>query len=195
MTEPIWNLPRIELRELSGVKETRPTAVLTGNRAWSAVGSLLNLPTVIQAEPYTADITYLDGLASGLPSHVEVVYGVGGGLVADVAKYVAWKNNLPCVLIPTALSVDGFFTALVAAREAGTVRYHTTGPAEKVIIDMDVISTAPASIRGTGIVEILSMTTGLLDWKYGGERKKNHAPRTLSAVGCQHCRRHCTTGL
>jgi glycerol-1-phosphate dehydrogenase [NAD(P)+] len=173
MTEPIWNLPRIELRELSGVKETRPTAVLTGNRAWSAVGSLLNLPTVIQAEPYTADITYLDGLASGLPSHVEVVYGVGGGLVADVAKYVAWKNNLPCVLIPTALSVDGFFTALVAAREAGTVRYHTTGPAEKVIIDMDVISTAPASIRGTGIVEILSMTTGLLDWKYAAERKQN----------------------
>lgn len=173
MPEPIWNLPRIELVELSTVKETRTTALLTGNRAWSTVGPLLSLPTAIQAEPTNADIKYLDAMASALPEQVEVVYGVGGGLVADAAKYVAWKNNLPVVLIPTALSVDGFFTALVAAREDGTVRYHTTGSAEKVIVDMDVISTAPASIRGTGIVEILSMTTGLLDWKYAAERKQN----------------------
>ncbi|MGB1288666.1 MAG: hypothetical protein ACPG7F_19185, partial [Aggregatilineales bacterium] len=35
------------------------------------------------------------------------------------------------------------------------------------------ISSAPAHIRGTGIVEILSMTTGLLDWKYAAERNQN----------------------
>jgi glycerol-1-phosphate dehydrogenase [NAD(P)+] len=173
MTEPIWNLPRIELRELSTVKETRTTAILTGNRAWAAVGPLLSLPVAVQAEPPTADVAYMDSLVAGVPEQVEVIYGVGGGLVADVAKYVGWKKQLPVVIIPTALSVDGFFTALVAGRAEGTVRYFTTGPAEKVIIDMDVISTAPAHIRGTGIVEILSMTTGLLDWKYAAERKRN----------------------
>jgi glycerol-1-phosphate dehydrogenase [NAD(P)+] len=173
MTEPIWNLPRIELRELSDIKETRPTAVITGNRTWGAVGHLMSLPIVVQAEPTSAEMSYLDDLATKLPKHVEVVYSVGGGLVSDVAKYVAWKNNIPAVVVPTALSVDGFFTAIVAARQEGTVRYHNTGPAEKVIIDMDVISTAPANIRGTGIVEILSMTTGLLDWKYAAERKQN----------------------
>ena len=64
MIEPIWNLPRIELRELSTVKETRPAAVLTGNRAWNAVGSLLDLPIVVQAEPYTARHDFLEELST-----------------------------------------------------------------------------------------------------------------------------------
>jgi glycerol-1-phosphate dehydrogenase [NAD(P)+] len=172
--EPIWNLPRIELQALSTVQETRPAAVITGNRAWNSVGYLLNLPIVVQAEPYTADEKFLNMLSDGLPEHVEVVYGIGGGLAADVAKYVGWKNKLPVVLIPTALSVDGFFTALVAVRKNNTVHYVTTGPAEKVIIDFEIVSSAPPHIRGTGIVEILSMTTGLLDWKFAAERKKNN---------------------
>jgi glycerol-1-phosphate dehydrogenase [NAD(P)+] len=173
MNETLWNLPRIEIGAISAVKENRPTAVLTGNRAWDAVGSLLNLPIVVQAEPHTADINFLESLANSLPEHVEVIYGIGGGLTCDVAKYVGWKAQKPVVIIPTALSVDGFFTALVAARENGSVTYYTTGPAEKVIVDFDVVASAPAHIRGTGIVEILTMTTGLLDWKYAAERKKN----------------------
>lgn len=171
--EPIWNLPLIELRELSSLEETRPAAVLTGRNAWNAVGSLLDMPIVVQAEPHTVNFRFLEELSSGLPEHVEVVYGVGGGVPTDVAKYVAWKNNLPCVIIPTALSVDGFFTALVAVRRDGAVQYTTTGPAERVVVDMEVISKAPREIRGTGIVEILSMTTGLLDWQYAARMQKN----------------------
>lgn len=171
--ETIWNLPKIELRDLSTVKETRPAAVLTGKRAWAAVGSLLELPIVVQAEPYTARYDMLEDLGNNLPEQVKVVYGVGGGLVSDAAKYVAWKNGIPAVIIPTALSVDGFFTSLVAVRRDNSVYYENTGPAEKVIVDMDVVSNAPREIRGTGIVEILSMTTGLLDWRYAADKKKN----------------------
>jgi glycerol dehydrogenase-like iron-containing ADH family enzyme len=167
--ETIWNLPRIEIKDLGTIQETRPAAVLTGDRAWGAVGSMLNLPIVVQAEPHTADIKFLESLSGGLPEQVVVVYGIGGGLAAVVAKYVAWKHNLPCVIVPTALSVDGFFTALVAVRKEGSVYYETTGPAESIIIDWDIVSNAPAHIRGTGIVEILSMTTGLLDWRYAAD--------------------------
>ncbi len=168
----IWPLPQIEICELSTIKETRPTALLTGRKAWEAVGSLVDLPLVIQAEPHTADREFLETLAAGLPPQVEVIYGVGGGLVCDVAKYIGWKNNLPTIIVPTALSVDGFFTALVAVREEGTVGYETTGPVDKVIIDWDVVSTAPAHNRGTGIVEILSIVTGILDWRYAAEHNK-----------------------
>ena len=75
---------------------------------------------------------------------MKVVYGVGGGMVGDAAKYVGWKKGLPVVLIPTSLSQDGFFTALVANRTDGTVNYITTGPVEKMIIDWEVIRAAPA---------------------------------------------------
>lgn len=169
----IWNLPRIDLRSLSTIKEERPAAMLTGRKAWDAVGTMFNLPLVVQAEPHTVERGFLDSLAEGLPPQVEVVYGVGGGLACDVAKYVGWKRKLPVTLVPTTLSVDGFFTAIVAVRELGTVGYQTTGPAQNVIIDLEVISNTPPNIRGTGIVEILSIVTGLLDWRYAAERNKN----------------------
>ncbi len=169
----IWNLPRIEIQSLSQVEEHRPVALLTGKTAWSVVGSMLELPLVVQAEPHTTDRNFLDMLAESLPPQVEVVYGVGGGLVSDVAKYISWRRGRPVTVIPTALSVDGFFTSLVAVREHGTVGYENTGPANRVIIDWDVVSAAPAHIRGTGIAEILRIVTGLLDWRYAAEHNKN----------------------
>ncbi|MFN8451912.1 MAG: iron-containing alcohol dehydrogenase [Anaerolineae bacterium] len=168
----IYPLPIIEIRDLISVEETRPVALLTGERSWAAVSSLLNLPLVVQAEPFHAKADYLDTLAEDLPPQAQVIYGVGGGMVGDAAKYVAWKKGLPVVLVPTSLSQDGFFTALVAAREDGTVGYVTTGPAERLIIDWDVIRAAPQSVRGAGIVELLTIVTGILDWKYAAERDK-----------------------
>ena len=169
----IWNLPRLEIQPLTQIQESRPTALLTGSKAWQAVGSMFDLPLVVQAEPHTADRQFLNTLVENLPPQVEVVYGVGGGLVADVAKYIGKKLNLPVVVVPTALSVDGFFTPLVAVRENGTMNYETTGPADIVYIDWDVVSQAPPHIRGTGIAEILSIVTGLLDWRYAAERNQN----------------------
>lgn len=168
----IWSLPRIELRALSTVKEERPTALLTGRRAWQAAGQLLTLPVVVQAEPFKAALDYFDNLAVNLPPQCEVVYGVGGGLVADAAKYIGWKRGLPVVVVPTALSADGFFTALSAVRDNGTVRYITTGPAERIVIDWDIIREAPSNVRGSAIVELLTIVTGLLDWRYAHDRGK-----------------------
>jgi hypothetical protein len=34
------------------------------------------------------------------------------------------------------------------------------------------VRNAPAHIRGTGIVELLSIVTGLLDWRYAAERNR-----------------------
>jgi glycerol-1-phosphate dehydrogenase [NAD(P)+] len=169
----IWSLPKLEITDLTSVHESRAVALLTGERSWGAVSPLLELPVVVQAEPHNVNIDYLESLASGLPPQVEVVYAVGGGLVADVAKYLAWSRGVPCVIVPTALSVDGYFTPIVAARSSGSVHYVETGPAEKLIIDWSVIRNAPLNVRGAAIVELLTITTGLLDWRYAAERNKN----------------------
>ncbi len=170
----IWHLPRIELLDLSKYREQRPVALLTGKRSWQAVNTMVRLPVVVQAEPESLDRDYLDDLVSGLPKQATAIYAVGGGVVADAAKYMGYKAKLPVVLIPTALSVDGFFSSSASLRESnGAGFYVETGPAEKVLIDWDVISAAPKHIRGAGIVELLSITTGILDWKYAAEKGKN----------------------
>lgn len=168
----IYPLPKLEIRDLSTVKESRPVALLTGERSWAAVNSLLELPIVVQAEPQRVDVEYLDSLAEGLPEDVEVVYGVGGGLVSDVAKYLGYKRGLPVIIVPTCLSQDGFFTSLVASRSGGTVEYITTGPATMMIIDWEVIRDAPPHVRGAGITELLTIVTGLLDWRLAADRHK-----------------------
>lgn len=168
-----YPLPRIETRSLADLTEERPVALITGNNSWEAVKSLIRLPIVCQAEPKDATQEYLDELAASLPSEVEAVYGVGGGLVSDVAKYIGWKNNLPVIVAPTALSVDGFFTALVAVRRGDSVEYVTTGPAERLIIDWDVIQKAPRRYRAAAILELLTMVSGLLDWQLAASRNKN----------------------
>ncbi|MCC6616704.1 MAG: iron-containing alcohol dehydrogenase [Anaerolineae bacterium] len=170
--ETIFSLPPIDIMPLSDVKESRPTALVTGVRSWGAVRGILDLPLVVQAEPTRADVSYLDNMAASLPPEVEVVYGVGGGLVSDVAKYLGWARKLPTVVVPTALSVDGFFTALAAVRSEGTVHYVTTGPASKIIIDWDVIRNAPRYVRGSAVLELLTMVTGLLDWRYAAENNR-----------------------
>ena len=83
----IWSLPKIDVRDLINVEETRPVALLTGERAWGAVSTSLTRPLVVQTEPHRVEATYLDSLAGDLPPQVQVVYGVGGGMVADAAKY------------------------------------------------------------------------------------------------------------
>ena len=169
----IWPLPVIEFRELTSIKETRPTALLTSQPAWDAVSHLMELPLVVQAEPHKADHDFFRELADNLPPQVEVVYGVGGGLASDAAKFIGKSKSLPTVIIPTALSVDGFFTAIVAVRDKGSVRYEDSGPADRLVIDWDVIRSAPPNVRGAAIVELLSIVTGLLDWRYAAERNKN----------------------
>jgi hypothetical protein len=47
--ETVWHLPRIEIRDLKSVTETRPTALLTGANSWDVAGKYLNFPLFIQA--------------------------------------------------------------------------------------------------------------------------------------------------
>ncbi len=169
----VWPLPRISYRELTTIKETRPTALLTSKGVWSAVKSMLSLPIVIQAEPPHVQRDYLETLAQGLPQEVEVVYGVGGGRAMDAAKFVAWWNKKPVILIPTAIPGDVMLTWVCRVRGGGGITDVETGVARECIIDWDVIRAAPAHLRGGGIVDVLSIVTGLLDWRYAAERGKN----------------------
>ncbi|NOG50247.1 MAG: hypothetical protein HND48_13080 [Chloroflexi bacterium] len=93
----IWNMPRIELTDLSRLREQRPAALLTGKRSWQAVNTMLKFPVVVQAEPESADRRLFEFLSENLPKQVQVVYAVGAGLVCDAAKYIAWKRKLPAV--------------------------------------------------------------------------------------------------
>jgi glycerol-1-phosphate dehydrogenase [NAD(P)+] len=171
----IWNLPKIELKPFAEIQEKRRVALVTSPPAWDAVKNrLTEFPPTTITFVQEATIAHWNKLSVGLyASRPDVVYSVGGGLTADAAKFISNLFHLPLVCIPTALSVDAFFTAAAGIRENGCVKYIETPPPDQVVIDFDVLAAAPESIRAAGITDVMSIATGSWDWKFAHERGKN----------------------
>ena len=62
----------------------------------------------------------LDRDAAGLKD-IRAIIGLGGGQALDVAKYFAWRRNLPLFQAPTALSVNAVYSHRSGVRENGKV--------------------------------------------------------------------------
>lgn len=173
----IWNLPKVDLMPFSEIEDKRESLLVTSGPAWNAVKeNLKGLNIQAQLEITEANTEYWDNRKSSIENQkFEVVYAIGGGLVADAAKYFASKLNLPLVVLPTALSVDAFITAASGIRKDGCVYYIETKVPERLILDFETIAKAPAFIRAAGITDVMSIATGAWDWKFAHEKGKNPA--------------------
>ncbi len=171
----IWNLPTVDLMPFAGIAETPPLLVVTSPPAWNAVKEHLHgLNITAQVEVTAATTAHWDTLLATVNlQQVEVVYAVGGGLTADAGKYIAARLGLPLVVLPTALSVDAFLTAASGIRRDGCVTYIETKVPEYLVLDLQVIAQAPATLRAAGITDVMSILTGCWDWKFAHERGQN----------------------
>jgi glycerol-1-phosphate dehydrogenase [NAD(P)+] len=114
---------------------------------------------------------------------VQRIVGIGGGSALDMAKYVAWKRNQPCYLVPSITSVDAFVTKSVAVREQGNVRYIGFVIPEKVYVDYDLIRQGPARLNRAGAGDILCAHTALWDWALAhNERDEAYDERIAAQI-------------
>jgi len=89
---------------------------------------------------------------------------VGGGTCVDAAKWVAAKLKVHFVCIPSAITVDAFFTGWSGCRVDGCVKYERTKPPDCVCLDLALLGAAPPRVRAAGLCDVLSIATGLSDW-------------------------------
>jgi glycerol-1-phosphate dehydrogenase [NAD(P)+] len=167
----IWSVPRMTFTPLAELQEERAVALVTGEPAWEAVADRLRLPVAWRAAPQGASLDHWEALSAGFRG--EVVYAVGGGLAADMGKYLAARRGLPLICVPTALSVDAFFTWASGVRQRGCVSYVETKPPDRLVIDWTVLGAAPPPIRAAGICDVLSIATGSWDWRYAESKGRN----------------------
>ena len=116
----------------------------------------------------------LDRNAAAL-TDVRTILGLGGGQALDVAKYFAWRRNIPLFQAPTALSVNAVYSHRSGVRENGKVMYRGFAVPQCVFIDYDVLRGAPRALNWSGIGDILCFHTGILDWKYARDQGKLEA--------------------
>jgi len=126
------------------------------------------------AGPYlvsTIDGDELEDEAAKLPDCRSII-GLGGGQALDVAKFFAWKLQLPLFQAPTSMSVSAAVGQRTGLRFKGNVRYVAWAVPEAVYVDFDVIQNAPPVVNRSGICEILCYHTAHADWRYASERGK-----------------------
>jgi len=111
------------------------------------------------------EVDELDAAIGSLPP-VDTVVGLGGGMAIDAAKYVAVSRCTRLYLVPTIASGNGPFTRNIAIRRGGVpVGSVADFTPEAVLVDYDVIRQARPDYNRSGISDVLSSYTALIDWR------------------------------
>jgi glycerol-1-phosphate dehydrogenase [NAD(P)+] len=111
-----------------------------------------------------ADSGTLDA-ATALCKEADLLISVGSGTVADVGKAVAGKvPKLRHVIVQTAASVNGFADDQSVLLVEGVKRTTATRWPDRLIIDTDVLSLAPASLNRAGLGDLMATFTAPADW-------------------------------
>jgi len=90
---------------------------------------------------------------------------VGSGTLSDLAKDAASKQGKPVLLYPTAASMNGYTSAIVALKVRGLKRTLPCSPALGVFADPAVIATAPQRMAAAGVADFLSKCSSAADWR------------------------------
>ena len=112
----------------------------------------------------------------------DTIVGIGGGMAIDVAKYISWKLNKKLVSIPTILSVDAFTTPASGVRVNYDVEYLGIASPDPLIIDYDLLRSAPKELNIAGIGDLFSIHTASFDWQYANSKGKSEYPYSQQAI-------------
>ena len=159
--------------------------VATMDVPWDVAGSRLGGTPEAVVMISSVGQRELDRHVADLPP-CDAVVGVGGGQAVDAGKYFAWKRGLRLVTVPTILSVDAFVTPAAGVRIDHEVHYVGETTPDPLVVDFDVIRTAPPSLNVAGIGDLLSIHTATVDWELAHRAGRSEYP--FSAVDVARAR-------
>ena len=117
----------------------------------------------------TVRLEDLTSLAFSMPAKTQAVIGIGGGKVIDAAKYCGFLRNLAFISIPTSASSDGFSSASASLLVEGRRKSVPARLAYGIVVDTQIIKSAPKKFISSGIGDMVSKITALYDWKFEEE--------------------------
>ena len=114
----------------------------------------------------TTRIEELVELAFSVSNKAQAIVGLGGGKVIDAAKYTAFLRKIPFISVPTSASSDGFSSASASLLVGGKRTSVPARLAYGILVDTDVIKSAPEKFIYSGIGDMVSKIPALYDWVY-----------------------------
>ena len=96
---------------------------------------------------------------------VELIIGIGSGVIQDLCKYVSHFNDIPYYIVATAPSMDGYASTGAAMILGGMKVTVSAGVPAAIIADTDVLKEAPMEMILAGYGDIVGKYSALNDWK------------------------------
>ena len=124
----------------------------------------------------------LDGTLAGaarlaaqiIEDEITLAVAVGGGRVIDTVKLAAARSGIEFVSCPTTIAHDGISSpvASLLPRDSGRRSFAAAMPAG-IVVDIEVIASAPARTVRAGLGDLMSNLTAILDWQLAHRRGKD----------------------
>lgn len=105
-------------------------------------------------------------MAFSISPKAQAVIGIGGGKVIDAAKYMGFLKKLPFISIPTSTSSDGFASSSASLKIEERRVSVPARLAYGIVVDTQIIKTAPVKFIYSGIGDMISKITSIYDWQY-----------------------------
>ncbi len=96
---------------------------------------------------------------------IDVILGVGSGVIQDLCKYVSHGDGIPYYIVATAPSMDGYASTGAAMITGGMKVTYPAGLPEGIIADVNVLKNAPIEMIKAGYGDIIGKYSALSDWR------------------------------
>jgi glycerol-1-phosphate dehydrogenase [NAD(P)+] len=94
-----------------------------------------------------------------------MIIAVGAGTINDLGKYVSDKRGIPYWSAPTAPSMNGYTSSIVAIKVKGVKRTLPAHPPQLVYADPQVLTASPLRLRQAGFCDVLAKSVSDFDWQ------------------------------
>lgn len=119
-----------------------------------------------------ASLAYVNQL---ILTDFDLVIGIGGGKVIDIAKYAAHMNNVPCISIPTSISNDGICSPIAVLKEKQN-KYVSLGATMPIalLVPLHLIEKSNEEALISGVGDLLSNLSAVEDWRLANKETNEH---------------------
>jgi len=141
------------------------------------------LPSASFTTVTTATVSEARRLEAALRGQsVDAVVAVGGGGTLDVGKWAATMVGLPFVAAATNLAHDGIASPVAVLESEGQKRSYGAHLPIGVVVDIDLVASAPIEHIRSGIGDTVSNLSAVADWLLAGSTLGEHVDGLAAAM-------------